>query len=150
MICLEVSVNGRTLCTAGAGQPNASMTAVMCALNWSSGGTDKLKLTLDVAGAADEIQLTWLEGFDQIGPGDTITVRVLERAEADAPKMHTDKRTLQMRREEAANPDESRCSWCHRPQSAHRKLIAGPSLFICTDCVDVCAGIIGAQKVGSS
>lgn len=37
---------------------------------------------------------------------------------------------------------EPRCSFCNNPQSAVRQLIAGPSAFICDECVAICHGIV--------
>ena len=37
---------------------------------------------------------------------------------------------------------ELRCSFCNKPDTSVRKLIAGPHVFICDECVDVCADII--------
>jgi hypothetical protein len=37
---------------------------------------------------------------------------------------------------------EPRCSFCNNPQSAVRQLIAGPSAFICNECVAICDGIV--------
>lgn len=38
--------------------------------------------------------------------------------------------------------EDLRCSFCNKSQSEVRKLIAGPTVFICDECVDVCRGII--------
>ena len=38
--------------------------------------------------------------------------------------------------------DELRCSFCAKPQESVRKLIAGPLVFICDECVQVCVDII--------
>ena len=38
--------------------------------------------------------------------------------------------------------NEIRCSFCGRPQSQVRRLIAGPDVFICNECVDLCLDII--------
>lgn len=35
-----------------------------------------------------------------------------------------------------------RCSFCQKDQNDVRKLIAGPSVFICDECVEVCVKII--------
>lgn len=35
-----------------------------------------------------------------------------------------------------------RCSFCNKSQEDVRKLIAGPSAFVCDECVDVCNDII--------
>jgi hypothetical protein len=40
---------------------------------------------------------------------------------------------------------ELRCSFCHKAQSEVRKLVAGPSVFICNECVDLCTQIIRAD-----
>jgi ribosome biogenesis SPOUT family RNA methylase Rps3 len=41
-----------------------------------------------------------------------------------------------------ADPDPLRCSFCGKNQNDVRKLIAGPSVFICDECVAVCLEII--------
>jgi len=42
------------------------------------------------------------------------------------------------------------CSFCGKSQQEVRKLIAGPSVFICDECVDLCNDIIreDVQKDG--
>jgi|SRR6516162_6077371 hypothetical protein len=37
------------------------------------------------------------------------------------------------------------CTFCSKSQHAVRKLIAGPNIFICSECVDLCADIIGGE-----
>jgi ATP-dependent Clp protease ATP-binding subunit ClpX len=39
-------------------------------------------------------------------------------------------------------PDVLRCSFCNKDQNDVRKLIAGPTVFICDECVEVCNDII--------
>jgi len=34
------------------------------------------------------------------------------------------------------------CSFCGKDQSKVKKLIAGPTVYICNECVDLCVGII--------
>jgi ATP-dependent protease Clp ATPase subunit len=34
------------------------------------------------------------------------------------------------------------CTFCGKPQKAAKKLIAGPSVYICDDCVCLCADIL--------
>jgi pyrimidine operon attenuation protein/uracil phosphoribosyltransferase len=38
--------------------------------------------------------------------------------------------------------DKLRCSFCGKGQSEVKKLIAGPSVYICNECIDVCVEII--------
>ena len=37
---------------------------------------------------------------------------------------------------------EFRCSFCNKKHDDVRKLIAGPTVFICNECVDICVEII--------
>ncbi|OAN71114.1 hypothetical protein A8B82_21210 [Sulfitobacter sp. EhC04] len=37
-----------------------------------------------------------------------------------------------------------RCSFCAKAQHDVKKLIAGPTVFICDECVDLCADIVAA------
>ncbi len=41
-----------------------------------------------------------------------------------------------------------RCSFCNKDQNDVRKLIAGPTVFICDECVDVCNDIIADDRRG--
>ena len=38
--------------------------------------------------------------------------------------------------------EELRCSFCGKPQSRVRKLIAGPNVYICDECIGVCTSIL--------
>jgi len=38
------------------------------------------------------------------------------------------------------------CSFCGKSQHDVRKLVAGPTVFICDECVAICAEIVGEQK----
>ena len=40
-----------------------------------------------------------------------------------------------------------RCSFCNKDQNDVRKLIAGPTVFICDECVDVCNDIIADDRI---
>jgi ATP-dependent Clp protease ATP-binding subunit ClpX len=44
--------------------------------------------------------------------------------------------------EKTSNDEVLRCSFCNKDQNDVRKLIAGPTVFICDECVDVCNDII--------
>jgi hypothetical protein len=39
-----------------------------------------------------------------------------------------------------------RCSFCDKPQGEVKKLIAGPAVFICDECVGVCSEIIVCER----
>jgi hypothetical protein len=55
------------------------------------------------------------------------------------------------RRQDAARRADRvlRCSFCNKTQDDVRKLVAGPSVFICDECVEVCNDII-ADDAGLS
>jgi ATP-dependent Clp protease ATP-binding subunit ClpX len=38
--------------------------------------------------------------------------------------------------------DTLRCSFCGKSQNEVRKLIAGPTVYICNECIDICIEII--------
>jgi ATP-dependent Clp protease ATP-binding subunit ClpX len=40
------------------------------------------------------------------------------------------------------NPDDLRCSFCHKSQSEVRKLIGGQNALICNECVEMCRNVI--------
>jgi cyclic pyranopterin monophosphate synthase len=47
--------------------------------------------------------------------------------------------------------DTLRCSFCGKSQDEVKKLIAGPTVYICNECIDICTGIIDRdQRLESS
>jgi len=42
-------------------------------------------------------------------------------------------------------PQSSCCSFCSKEQHEVKKLVAGPSVFICDECVELCRGIVAAE-----
>ncbi len=42
------------------------------------------------------------------------------------------------------------CSFCGKSQHEVRKLIAGPSVFICDECIELCNDIIRDEIVGAA
>ena len=54
---------------------------------------------------------------------------------------------LQARKmKKTAESEVLRCSFCNKDQNDVRKLIAGPTVFICDECVDVCNDIIADDR----
>jgi ATP-dependent Clp protease ATP-binding subunit ClpX len=45
----------------------------------------------------------------------------------------------------AATATQVRCSFCTKPSSEVEKVIAGPGVYICNECVDLCNDILGAE-----
>jgi len=44
--------------------------------------------------------------------------------------------------------DSLRCSFCGKSQNKVKKLIAGPTVYICNECVDICNEIITDDQLG--
>jgi hypothetical protein len=53
-------------------------------------------------------------------------------------------------RKKATEPaPELRCSFCRKGDADVRKLIAGPQVYICDECVDVCVDILADDRRAS-
>ncbi len=50
----------------------------------------------------------------------------------------------------AQKNDNSRCSFCGKPQNEVERLIAGPNVFICNQCVELCGSLLVAKKDDAS
>jgi len=48
------------------------------------------------------------------------------------------------------DPEALRCSFCNKAQDEVRKLIAGPAVFICNECVEVCVDLVAADSTEGS
>jgi hypothetical protein len=49
--------------------------------------------------------------------------------------------------ERLAPADTLYCSWCGKSQHEVKKLIAGPTVFICDECVDLCVRVLRGEVV---
>lgn len=47
---------------------------------------------------------------------------------------------------QAATATQARCSFCTKPSSEVEKLIAGPGVYICSQCVGRCTDILDAEQ----
>ena len=47
-------------------------------------------------------------------------------------------------------PQILHCSFCGKSQHEVRKLIAGPSVFVCNECVDLCNDIIREEELAQA
>ena len=46
--------------------------------------------------------------------------------------------------------DTLRCSFCGKSQNEVKKLIAGPTVYICNECIDICNEIITDDQPAES
>ncbi|KOX17221.1 MULTISPECIES: ClpX C4-type zinc finger protein [unclassified Streptomyces] len=49
---------------------------------------------------------------------------------------------------ETTDHDGRACSFCAKPEAEATKLVAGPGVNICTDCVDLAASIVAEYRPG--
>ena len=42
-------------------------------------------------------------------------------------------------------PRSVKCSFCGKSQDSVKKIVAGPGVYICDECVDLCTSIIAAE-----
>ena len=52
------------------------------------------------------------------------------------------------KRQPAGKIAPSRCTFCGKQRTQVERLIAGPGVFICNECVDLCQQIIQAGRQG--
>ncbi|APZ53708.1 ClpX C4-type zinc finger protein [Salipiger abyssi] len=67
-----------------------------------------------------------------------VSRKTLEELQLKLSRAEKDRDDLKQRLEELR---PLRCSFCGKPQNEVQKLIAGPSVFICNECVSLCADI---------
>jgi ATP-dependent Clp protease ATP-binding subunit ClpX len=53
-----------------------------------------------------------------------------------------------MTRKKTEGGEGLKCSFCNKSQRDVRKLIAGPTVYICDECVDICLDIIAEEREG--
>jgi ATP-dependent Clp protease ATP-binding subunit ClpX len=51
-----------------------------------------------------------------------------------------------MSRNSTSNNSSLRCSFCSKSQSEVRKLIAGPNVYICDECIEICTDIVAEER----
>jgi len=43
-----------------------------------------------------------------------------------------------------------RCSFCGKSENEVRKLVAGPNVYICNQCIDICNQVIADADIGAA
>lgn len=138
MKCFEVIINGERVCTAGVGDDGV-LTGIVSFVKRSHSSEaqddrDSESLDLRIGGLANRGSATehleWLNR--KLAVGDEITIKIVEAAECDEPN-----------RKEVTFGD---CSFCSKKQAEVEKLIAGPAVYICNECVDDCSVALAAGE----
>src|SRR5438128_10687210 len=74
----------------------------------------------------------------------TVRVRFLELRLDQVARM---KKSI---REHSTHHDQYRCSFCGKSQEDVRRLVAGPGVYICDECVELCREIIAEGGLDAS
>ncbi|HET8671980.1 MAG TPA: ClpX C4-type zinc finger protein [Candidatus Saccharimonadales bacterium] len=142
MKCFEVTINGTKVCTAGVGDDGVLTSIVSFVMRSNAsdeiGGSQNHKsenLDLRVGGLMNresgETELVeWLH--QDLAVGDEIVIKIIEATVCDEPK-----------NKEVSN---IQCSFCNKKQFDVAKLIAGPGVYICNECVGSCTYSLGAGE----
>lgn len=82
--------------------------------------------------------------FDQLNGLLPSTVNKPEQIESLMDELSAN--GIQIVEDRASASSELSCSFCGKVQSEVLQLIAGPQVFICNECVQLCVGIVGTQN----
>src|SRR5687768_12162805 len=139
MICFDVSLNDEHVCTAGVGDEGV-LTAI---LGWSDAVENRAKtkkrrgVDLQVGGISEDKHVSWVEAFDKLEVGDTVTIRIIESAKPERPRRRKIRTTTPDEPEYGPPQEGPQCSFCSRFAGEVRKLLPGPTVYICNDCVEI-------------
>jgi hypothetical protein len=67
------------------------------------------------------------------------------KIELAAPRADNERKPSPMGAQEPARPNALYCSFCGKSQHEVKKLIAGPSAYICDECVELCVNYISEE-----
>jgi hypothetical protein len=131
MICYEVLLNDKKLCTAGVGE-DGGLHVTMSWGHYARPGFEReepeqRRVSLRVSGLANDIHTGWVDGYEKLRIGDTVTIHIAECSTADEP----------LTRESAEAPAPE-CSFCGLGADETRVMVPGPMISICSACLLVC------------
>ena len=129
MICFEVLINGERICQAGVGESGVLTSVLTWVGNLQRDQSENRSVTLNVGGLAYNENkksefVNWAK--ERLNVGDEATIRIVEASNPDEPS------------ERKSEDDELTCSFCGQNSESVSKIIAGPKVNICNECVDVC------------
>lgn len=167
MYCLEVWVNEKKVAIVGRDNSQNYHATVTY---W--GGRDAVEVSANGASHVKRnISETFTWGKQNIASGDVVTIKVIDCKDPDGPievnkHDHTEdmdeleakivemtakyRIKAELEGKESLIESESSagifCSFCGKAKDDVKKMISGPSVFICSECVDVCNSIVEGEK----
>lgn len=142
MKCFEVTINGEKVCTAGVGDDGV-LTSILSLVMRSKASdesgesqkdnSDNLDLRVGGLINRESGESEHVEWFHQgLAVGDEIMIRIIEASVCDEPD-EKEVRKIQ-------------CSFCEKKQYDVAKLIAGPSVYICNECIGSCTDALATGE----
>jgi RNA polymerase primary sigma factor len=81
--------------------------------------------------------------FDQLNE---LILSTVEASDIEDLMAELSARDIQVVQDEASAGAKLSCSFCGKTQSEVLQLIAGPSVFVCNECVQLCVGIVATEN----
>ena len=139
MICYEVSVNGKRVCTAGA----EKMRSVHASLIFPK----QINRALFMVGVETEPTDSFRESASWIDRAlklnDEIKIKIVERKAADKPKSIKSFGT----KTTATGKKKLSCSFCGKGEKQVPRLIVGPYANVCSECVQLALDILNDEGI---
>ncbi len=87
------------------------------------------------------VGMQWLSDSPELLLGESVTIKVVESNNPD-PGRELNKQG----RRKTGNKVEFYCSWCGKNEEDVQRIISGPNVFICNECVDLCNDILQEEN----
>jgi hypothetical protein len=138
MVCIEILHNGKRLCVMGHEKSDSMQISLLYVKDGDVLGLS----TWAYVRQTPELQetLSWLKERPVIRVGDTIEMKVTRDLAPDAGHLSSS-----FGRRVAEGQQELFCSFCGKSQHDVKKMVAGPRVFICNECVQLCTDVIGKE-----
>jgi len=134
MFAFRVSRNGKVLCTIG----HAKAESLHVSLSRSGKAPEALLFAHAFLAPTDELRIwqQWLRKPKPLKLGENISVELVDaRPDRGFPARHSGRKVTK-------RGVELYCSWCMKSEKEVKKLIAGPKVYICNECVALCNEIL--------
>ena len=139
MLCLKVTHEGQEPCIVGAENARHIQISVHATPDTSKEAHiiaySEIKETPEFT-----LGMRWLEDSPMLQLGESVEIEVIESDNPD-PGGEFNKRG----RRKIGNKVELYCSWCGKNSEDVARLIAGPNIYICNECVGLCNDILGDE-----
>ena len=139
MICLKVNRNGEE--TLVVGGENARFISVSVSVVPDIDSDSTLHATAEIRESPElRVAKQWFETMQTVAIGEFVSIEVIESEFADEGRP-----IGKFGRDTKGKKVELHCSWCGKNKSEVKKLIVGPEMYICNECIGVCNEILNDE-----